>query len=60
MSTVGLVNRESLENKFESSGERDRLKELLTQRLKESGWHNQVANLTSNLESRLQTEQIGK
>ncbi|MFH4976442.1 hypothetical protein AB6A40_003151 [Gnathostoma spinigerum] len=39
------ISKASLERAFVESGERDRVKELLSQRLRESGWVEQIENM---------------
>lgn len=42
------VSKAALERKFIECGERDRMKELLLQRLRESGWVEEVENMCRN------------
>ncbi|VDM96188.1 unnamed protein product [Thelazia callipaeda] len=44
MSTAS-ISKASLERKFVECGERDRMKELLLQRLRESGWVEEVESM---------------
>lgn len=45
MSGGPVVNKAALERIFVESGERDRMKELLLQRLRESGWVDEVEDM---------------
>lgn len=42
------ISKAALERKFIECGERDRMKELLLQRLRESGWVEEVENMCRN------------
>lgn len=50
MSTSGQpVTKAALERRFIESGEGDRMKELLLQRLRETGWVEEVENMCRNV-----------
>lgn len=48
MTSISSVTKATLERKFIESGERDRMKELLLQRLRECGWVEEVESLCRN------------
>ncbi|VDN41493.1 unnamed protein product [Gongylonema pulchrum] len=45
MTTIPAISKAALERRFIESGERDRMRELLLQRLRESGWVEDVENM---------------
>ncbi|VDO09973.1 unnamed protein product [Brugia timori] len=52
------VSKAALERKFIECGERDRMKELLLQRLRESGWVEEVENMCRNYIQNKGIEQV--
>uniref|UniRef100_A0A915CEH0 Transcription and mRNA export factor ENY2 n=3 Tax=Ascarididae TaxID=6250 RepID=A0A915CEH0_PARUN len=59
MSTSGQpVTKAALERRFIESGEGDRMKELLLQRLRETGWVEEVENMCRNVIQTKGIEQV--